>query len=253
MNKYIILITLKILFLVSSAYAEIILSFPSDRIKQGSLVETTLKVDLETAQKFPIQKLKGETVGDVLHFHHISPLIRKNEDGAFYADATVIFAKVPEKNSVVYNSNSGQVTLAWPQIEIINTEADQKLIFADFTIPGKKNVWLLILGSLIVIVLFILAWILGSRWKIKQQLKRKKLDLKQKLISAGSYEEVVSLWQKKSEFLKEFGYLEEPFRDLEKTLFKYQFKPKQTDIEKEEVMKAYRAFTQKTEGGINGI
>ena len=253
MSKYVILFLIKILFVITSAEAEVVLSFSSDKIKQGNLEAAILKVDLETAQQFPIQKLKGETVGDVIYFHNISPLIRKNDDGAFYADATVIFAKVPEKNSLAYDSGNGQVTIVWPQIEIINTQADQKLIFADFTIPGRKNVWLFVLSSLILVFISILGWIFSKQWKTKRLLKKKKQDLKQQLISAASYEEVVTVWQKKSQFLKEFGHLEEAFQDLEKTLFKYQFKPKQTDSEKEEVMKAYRAFTQKTEGGLNGV
>jgi hypothetical protein len=252
-NKYIFLILIKMLFLVSSVEAEVVLSFGRDKIKQGSLEETILKVDMETAQKFSIQKLKGETVGDVLHFHQISPLVKKSEDGAFYAEATVIFAKIPEKNSLVYSSANEQITISWPQIEVITTDSDQRFVFADFTIPGKKDVWLLVLLSLTLVIISILSWTFRKRWKSKQLLKRKKLELREQLLSAGSYEDVVAVWQKKSQFLNEFGHLEEPFRALEKTLFKYQFKPNQSEAEKEEVMKAYRSFTQKTEGGFNGI
>ncbi|MFP5385483.1 MAG: hypothetical protein ACLGHN_05350 [Bacteriovoracia bacterium] len=253
MKKYVFFILFKMLLILSSAYAEVLLSFPDGEVKQGSLEKTVLNVDMKTAQLFNIQKLKGETVEDVLYFHHISPLERKSDDGAFYAEATVIFAKVPESNSLIYKGENGNITISWPEIEVTTTEADQKLIFADFTIPGRKNVWLFVLSALLLLSVGIFTWVFRQRWKTKQLEKKRKQELKEQLFSARSFEDVVFIWQKKHQFLKEFDHLEEPFRHLEQTLFKYQFKPKQSESEKEEVLKAFRSFIQKIEGGFNGV
>ncbi len=77
--------------------------------------------------------------------------------------------------------------------------------------------------------------------------------MKDRVMSAREYHDVVTLWQQKALLLKEFSHLSKPITDLEIVLFKYQFKQSQNETEKAEVMKAYREFINKVQGGFNGI
>lgn len=249
-------IFLILLILISTnvlAAARMEINFSSDKVKQGSLQKSLIKLDETSAQVIELQKLKGQTLGETLYIYSVSPLLRKDGGSTFEAEATVIFVKVPEQNKLGYKTPQTDIEVTWNQVEVIPTEAPQELLFGTFTIPSKMKLltWFLLLSAVVVLVI---AGIKGRKLLLnKKALKIRKLNAKAEILSAKEFSDVVHLWQKKHSLFREFPHIEEPFKDLEKVLYKHQFKPFQTETEKIEVMNAYREFTNRIEGGFNGI
>jgi hypothetical protein len=234
-----------------SAVVEI--QFSTPKFHQGSLQKSIWKVDQATAQKLELQKLKGQTVGGVLYIYSVSPLMRKNGSSDFEADAKVIFVKVPETNFLGHKTTTGEAVLTWNNVEVIPVEAPKELLFGTFEVPSRMKIltWASILVGLI--FLGLIGFKVLKKLKQKKLLKQQKLSLKNDIQSVNEYQEVVRIWQSKHKLLREFPHLETPFKDLETTLFKYQFKPRQTDFEKNEVMTAWKKFIDETRGGFDGI
>lgn len=252
MKIFVLLLTILISSnILAAARMEII--FPADKVKQGSLQKSLVKLDETSAQAIEIQKLRGQTLGETLYIHSVSPLLRKDGGSVFEADATVIFVKVPEQNKITYKTPQTDIEVTWNQVEVVPTEAPQELLFGTFTVPSKTKLmtWFLILITAIVLIV---AGFKGRRhWLNKKAVKTRKLETKAEILSAREFSDVVGIWKKKHILFREFPHIEEPFKDLEKVLYKHQFKPFQTETEKIEVMNAYREFTNRIEGGFNGI
>lgn len=220
-------------------------------IKQGSLVDAVIRLDSNSVQQVELQKLKGVSLGETLYLYQVSPLLRSGD--SFEADAKIIFLKVPEGKYLIHKLGENEVSISWSDVEVLPTEAPVQFLFGKFEIPGKKRV------VEISILLLIFSFMIFGGLKLKRRLKKKKelrkirSGLKDKVMSASEYQEVVSLWQQKVLLTKEFPHLSDHFKELETVLFKYQFKQSQNEIEKMEVMKAYRDFVNKVQGGFNGI
>jgi hypothetical protein len=61
------------------------------------------------------------------------------------------------------------------------------------------------------------------------------------------------MWQNKRKYLEHFPHIDEEFKTLEETLFKYQFKPSITEDEVAKVLTAYSKFKNAVNGSFNGI
>jgi hypothetical protein len=246
-----LLIILFYLIFIAPTYAGIELIFPVSKVKQGSLQEVKLILDEQTAQRVELQKLKGQSLGELIYLHSVSPLLRRK--GRFEADATIVFAKIPSTNEMIYKNSNGDVKISWNFIEVEPTEVPKDLLFLDFDIPKPARVLLWVL--VIFVSGFIGYLILRARrkWIAKREMKLKRQRIREDLYRVSKYNMVVSTWQNKHHLVKEFPHLAEPFSTLELTLFKYQFKQTQTDDEKEEVLKAWHAFLESSKEGFNGI
>lgn len=252
MKRYFLLSLLILLFsTVASAVVE--LQFPSSKIKQGSLESVIMRVDPSTAQSFELQKVRGQTIGETLYVYSVSPLMRKEGGDDFEAEARVVFIKVPETPFLGYKTPAGEIVFSWKDLEVIPTEGAKELIFGEFEIPPRKKV--LLWGGILLVL--IIAGLAGFRiWKVfqkRKQVRLQKLAVKNDISSVNDYQNVVRVWQNKRNFIREFPHLEQPFKNLEQTLFKYQFKQSQTDTEKNEVMSAWKKFVEETRGGFDGI
>lgn len=247
------ILILLLLSTISWASGDLQLQFSQSEIKQGSLGNATLKVSAEVMEKVPLNKLVGKNFAESVYFHKISPFLRKEGSNSFESEVQVIFVKTPESQSVPDNLNGINLVLHWNQVQIIPTNPGEGLIFGNFTIPErfKWMFWLSILIGLLAIGFGV--WGILKKINQKKKLKEIRLKIKNEIMSCSTYHDVVLVWQNKKFYCEKFPHLEDPFKKLEKTLFKYQFKPFQSEMEKDEVIKAYQVFVQEIEEGFRGI
>lgn len=252
MKIIVLLLSLLISFSVLAS-ARVELSFPVEKIKQGSIQSATARISTQNAQGLELQKLKGQTLGEVLYLYSVSPLLRKEGSQDFEAEVSVIFVKVPQANTLTQKTLYGELEVFWDNIEVVPTEAPQELLFGTFEIPSRVRIF-----KIIIILLGVL-FVVGGLWKLQKFLKEKKAiklrkeKIRDEILGAREYEDVVTLWQKKHQYFQEFPHIEDAFHKLETTLNKYQFKRSQAETEKIEVMNAYRKFIEEVKGGFNGI
>jgi hypothetical protein len=229
------------------------LDFQSSEIKQGNIESVIMRLNSEMVQQMELQKLVGSTLGESVYLYSAEPLIRRDSGDTFEAEGKVIFLKIPAARTLTHKVGDKEISLSWSEVNILPTEVPKGFIFGDFTVPARKQVlkWV-ILGLLVLIIMFGVLFY-RKRNSQKQRLRQARLSLKEKIIAVNDYEQVVELWQQKADVLHIFPQLAEPFKHLEKTLFKYQFKASQTALEKDEVMIAYRSFLEESRRGLDGI
>lgn len=226
------------------------LSLSNNYPKQGEIVTARLIIK-ETQGQSSLQGLKGKNFEKTLYLLSLSPFILKN--GNLESEVKIIFLKIPQTTFVRETLNGQDVMISWGDITVSGTEEAESFLLGDFDIPKKKKFFVWIMSGF----LFLLV-VLGTLWitrknKKKKVIRLKKLALKEELVSCHSYEEVVSIWKKKLTYLSVFPQFENNFKNLEQVLFKYQFKPSQTEKEKSEVMEAYKQFRSEIMGGEHGV
>lgn len=249
MIKYIIILLTFSLNLFAAAQMQLDLS--SAVVKQGSLIDVIIRLDGNSVQQVELQKLKGVSLADTIYLYQASSLVRSGDK--FEADGKIIFLKVPESKPIIHKIGTSEISINWSDVEVQPTEAPAKFIFGQFEIPARRRI-IEILAALFALSLIGFGiYKYNEKSKQRKALRLKKAALKDKVISAREYNDVVALWQDKAVLLKEFPHLQEPLKELEEVLFKYQFKQSQNEVEKAEVMTTYRVFMNKIAGGFNGI
>lgn len=251
MNKLLIFILLFSSQLFAAGTMQ--LEFSGQEIRQGALVRAKLFVPPESLN-LPLRKLKGETLGETLYFHQLSPLLKKEGSLNYEAEVQVIFIKVPGNNNFTTQIGDHVFDLRWNSIEVFPVETPDQLIWADFTAPDffEGNlfwVWILLLVLIITSASYY-AW---RKVSARMTEKKRRLKLVSEFRACQNYDDVVNLWKKKRDYIKEFPHLDSYFIPFEEILFRYQFKPSQSENEKNEVLKAYRHLIDQSEGGFNGI
>lgn len=227
------------------------LQFFESEIQQGELVPAKLLMGPDGIQKVQIQKLKGSTLGEMIYLYDVSSFLKKGN--SFEADVKVIFINVPESKSVVHKLAGEELVISFPDITIKPTDAPPSFVYEEFSIPSRPKI---ILWSTILLILLV-GSIYGRKVvhkvKAKKALKIKRATFKNEILAATDYDGVVTIWKKRSDYLKEFPHVEDSFRKLESVLFKYQFKPTQSEVEKKIVIEAYQKFCSDIMGGFNGV
>lgn len=227
--------------------------FTQKAVKQGKIENAILQMDENSVQKVELQQLKGQSLGDVIYLLDVSPLVKKDGGSKFESEAKVIFLKQPEAQVLVHKFSGLDIAVTWSQIEVIPTEATKELIFGQFEIPSRKKIFIWITTLLILIIG------MGFFLKYRRRLQEKKNILirrkkhKAELMEAKEYTQIVHIWMQRDIYLKEFPEIHEAFKKFEATLFKYQFKPYQSEAEKAEVEEAFRSFIGHVQGGLSGV
>lgn len=248
---------IKLLFLMLfslSVFAEIKveMDFSETTFSQGQLVRS--KLQIAPSGQLNLSMFKGQTIGKTVHFYDVGPIIKRENTNTFEADARVIFIKVPEGHQIQETIGTEPVTINWGAIKVLPTQESPQLLFGTFEVPARVRwvAWLIIiLCSSISIGCAV--WIILRKVNKKKLEKRRFLDLKNEILGCRNYEDVVALWKRKHILMKEFPHVREPFLAMEETLNKHQFKPRQSEAEKIEVVESYRKFTRSVEGGFLGI
>lgn len=249
-----ILITILITFTLSVLGAPIVqMDFEAPILKQGKIERATLTLSKDAAQSIELQQIKGISIEETLYLYQIGPLVMTEGSNELSAEAQVIFLKVPETHSVKYKTGGSDIVFQWNNVEVRPTEASSQLIFSQFDIPSRPQILIWFLGTLLILIMW-LAWFKYSKQiKYKKGLRQRKLKLRNELFEATDYQQIVRIWMNRDDYLKTFPEIVDHFKSFEKTLFKYQFKPVQTDSEKSEVCSAYQSFITNIRGGLSGI
>ena len=240
-------------FSVFSA-SDLKLVFNLPQIKQGELVNATLLVPMSQMQDLNVSKFENQSLAETIYFMRVSPVVKKEGREDLEAEVKIIFTKVPEANGLSGKINDSDIRISWNKLEVEATEGAQELLFGSFEIPEKSKLLLwIIIGLVVAILLFVVVVILIKKQKQKRAHKdqiKKRMD---ELLGCREYDEVVKIWQQRQIYFSHFPHIVDPFKKLEKELYKHQFKPKQTEQEKIEIMDAYRTFKRSIEGGFIGI
>lgn len=251
---------IKYLFLIFSLLSfeafgapKVTIKFNTSKIKQGSVVDAVLGLNSETTQKIQYNQLKGQTLGGSFYIHQAKPLMTKGSWDTLESDAKIIVVKIPENKPLIHKLGEDSIEVTWTDVEFVPTEVPKDFIFGTFEVPSRMDVikWLLIVSGFVLTVGLI--FYVYQKLKNRSHIKQRRKALKTELFSATEYDQVVELWKKRDVFIKEFPFIEEQFRKLETVLYKYQFKPKQTEAEKSEVMRSYKLFVTDIQGGFRGI
>ncbi len=235
------------------ADANIKLQIDQSSFKAGEIVSAQLSLDASSAQSFPLQSMKGQVLGGTLYFQSISPLIHRENQASYGADAEIIFIKKPDTQNLNVTIGDTPAVITWNSVEVVPVEIPPKFIFMNFEIPepSKLVLWLAIFLGF--------AFIFWGIWKLKINLDKKKTvrdfrkKLKEEILSCRNYNELVQFWQKKRTYTQTFPEIESPLEKLEVVLFKFQFKPVQSESEQSQAMDAYREFRKDVEGTLSGI
>lgn len=229
------------------------INFAETKVKQGSLTDATVSIAADQLSSFELQKLKGQTLAKTLYFYQLSPWINQQAEGRLQAQVKVIFVVVPTSTELHDKLETVDLDIHLSPVQVEPTEAAEKLLFGTFTVPKPVEVLRWILIALGILLIGGIGWLIYKKFKLKADLRNQKRKTRDEIISAQTYEDVVSLWKKKHFYQQQFPHVADPFRDLETILFKYQFKPYQSEAEKDEVVQAYRKFVQNCQGGFHGI
>lgn len=232
---------------------EIGLEFTVPEVKQGSIVSALIKLDVSSAHEFPLQKLKSKTFAETIYVYDVGTPIRKEGKPYFESDAKIIFFKVPDSNPLSYNEEGINYKVFWNKIKIIPTEAEQSFLYGAFSVPNRFEPfkWLLLIVG--VSLSSAAGFWVFKKIRIKSDGKKKLSEVKVKLLSATSYEEIVEVWMNRQTYLNTFPLIDEPFRKFEEKLFKVQFKPIQSEYEKSHVIESYKVFLNSIKGPLDGI
>ncbi len=246
---YILILFPNICFSSGEIHFELI----GDTVIQGSLIKTKFKFQQTLGDGFQIGNLEGVTLDDTVYINELLPVNGDPDGNIINGEASIIFIKVPVKSNIEHKMGSFQINASWTEIEFIPTDTPKELLFGEFNVPDSKRLILWVLLGAGILVFFGVILIFWKKWKKLKFKKIKKINLKNSLLSPNSYDEVVQIWEMKHDILKVFPFLEDEFKKLEKVLFKYQFKPKRTNSEEDEVLVEYRKFIDSIKGGFDGI
>jgi hypothetical protein len=228
------------------AAPEIIIHHKESQVQQGHISDAVLELTANAVQSVDLQKLKNKNLSETLYIQGLSPLVRR--DNTFAADAKVIFLKVPDAKTLTTEN----ITIKW-NVQVIPTEPSKDFLFGDFSAPARSKLMIWPGAILLIVSIAFSCFKVKQKWNQKQLHKSKLKNLRNQIFNANSYDEIVGVWNKKQAFLIAFPFLKDSFKELETVLFKHQFKPRQTQSEKDEVIDAYKTFLSKIEGGFNGI
>jgi hypothetical protein len=222
----------------------------SSQLKQGEITTARLLVKESQGQSV-LSGLNGKNLGQTLYLLSLTPFVGKQ--GLLESEAKIIFLKVPQSNSVTEIMNGEEIIVVWNNLTITPTETSKSFLLGDFEIPEVKEL-LPYLAAILVMSIGVAAFFWYRRRTNKRKLMAKKRQiLKEELLNCLSYDDVVSMWKQKRKYLQEFQQLDPHFKDLEVTLFKFQFKPQRSETELHQVIEAYQKFKSDIAGVLNGI
>jgi hypothetical protein len=242
----VIRLTLFFLLISFSSWADIALdlTFSEDTIQQGRLTLAKLNYVSTSTDEIDIKSLEGQTHQQTLYIHEIDLIVKT---------AQVVFAKVPKDPVILTSLNGIPVRITWNKTKILPTTSQPGFVFGDFEIPTPARIlaWVLALAILVTGLVFGIKFL--KSWRLRQKLRSEKAKIMAETLACQDYDEVVLLWRRKLNLVQIFPELQGPFGRLEQVLYRYQFKPLQTEHEKKEVMRAYDRFKVEIEGEQNGI
>ena len=240
-----------VLLLILQTFAwsatEMRLQLNATEVKQGAIVEGKLLVEKAAPA------LQGKSLGDQIYFYEVAPLVIRQGVDHLESAVKVIFTAVPGSSVISGKIDESEINVHIGSIKVLPTTANEKFIFGDFSIPEAPR-WLAYgLGLMGVLLLGFGGYVLWKKQERKSALREKKRLMKAELLGAKNFQDLVDIWKRRQTYFEHFPHMVLPFESFEKTLYKYQFKQHQTEVEQLEAMRAYKDFVRTIEGGFNGI
>lgn len=242
------------IFCFSSALlAKIELISPEETINQGAIIKGALRFQGDDLTKVNRLKLSDLLFEKTLYISSSGSAVRNSNSDYLDVPVTFSFVNVPQSPVLGQKIGEEEIQIDVSDIRVNPSEASPQLILADFEIPIQKEWMVYIL--LVVIALVLLA--AGIRFYLylrhKREGKKRLLEMKDKVVQASSYEEISSVWQNRHHLLRLYPHVETAFRDFEGVYFKYAFKPSRSEDEIKTIKQAYSVFSEKLQGGNNGV
>ncbi len=251
---------MKFLFVFLTIFPQIVLSsskihfdVSEKKIYQGSLVKAKFKLNLGESENIQAKNIEGESLENTIYVNQLLAINGNPERTIINGEASIIFLKVPEKDTLVQKVKEEEVEVTWSQIEIVPTETPENLLFGEFNISSHRNILIWIVVGLGITLTIYVAFHIWRKQRNSKLMKNEKIKIKNYLISPSNYDDVVDVWKKKYDILKIFPQIEPEFKLLEVILFKHQFKKTRNKIDEDEVFLAYRKFIDSIRGGLDGI
>lgn len=238
---------LSLLFISINLEAKILLSIkPLQReVIQGDLVSARIEV-ADNSQNIDLLSLENKTISNSIYFFEI-----KKESSGY--GAKLVIANVPKENTVTDKLGAEDIVIDLSGIQLVPTEKPKSFIYDDFKIPTYLN-WVLIIGITLALVLVTGGVIVFIQKLKKDSNKKKKITkIKEEVLSAKTYDEVVKVWTMKHEILQLFPNIDVEFKGLEQVLYAFLFKPSQSQDEKRIAEKAFQDFIVKIKGKLDGV
>jgi hypothetical protein len=245
-------IVIFLVFISLSAWSKVgmILVPDSASVKQGEIARARLLIQA-TDGTSSLGGMTSKNMDEVLYLYHVGPFMMKQ--GVLESEVKIIFSKVPTSNQVTEIIQGEQVTISWNDLKVIPTQQSEGFQFGSFEIPQTVKWIPWAIGLLIVSTLLLIIAKFNRRLNQKKRLKDLQSKMKEELLGADGYEGIVRIWEKKRIYLQQFPALEENFRTLEQTLFKFQFKPQRNEFEMAAIKTSYESFKRDISGVLNGI
>lgn len=243
-----------VLFVLLSTYVhaavQVDLYLDKNEVKQGSIETARIVMNVDGAQRVPWQKLKGETLGESLYLYDVSPIVRKQ--GEFEAEAKIIFSAVPQANILKHKVADQEILIDLKDTKVIPVDSKQ-FVYDQFDIPFRTKI-VNVLPWVALILLIGVGTLYGvRRFQQQSKSKRRRKALRDEIISAQNYDEVIALWYRRDVFQKEFPEIQDSFKEFERGIYQVIFRPTLSDAEKKDVFNSYQSFVGKVSEVLNGI
>lgn len=162
----------------------------------------------------------------------------------------MVFVKPLTTNTIKLNDVD---YLIWNPVEIVKVDESANIQLFDQSFELKSYLgWVYLIGFLICVIIFL--WVYFVRLRHAWAKKKARKHLKTQLFMASQdIHGITQVWKGKNIFLEAFPFIEEEFNKFEVTFYLHAFKPKVTEEEKNEMLKAYDQMLDRIRGGDFGV
>jgi hypothetical protein len=244
-----LLMILVFISLKSFAVEEVKIIAQGNSLTQGQIADVMMGIENTSGLIADIEEMKGKKIEDTIYILDIKDGIQEKDLLTY--KAKIIFIKSPTQNSVRTTINGKEVQFSWDNISVIAAGETKGFLWGEYQLDSKDHLLIVIL--VFIFLATILVFYLMRRRK-NHALKISELkNIKITIDSVKNYEDIISLWNNRDRLLACFPLIEADFRELEKDLFKYIFKPSQSPAEREDAYNSFKKFRNKFKEGAHGV
>lgn len=228
--------------IVAFSKVNVELIFKDSQVVQGAITNAEIRLmgEPEEIKKILLEK---KTFAETFYIYQRKDNLVK-----------VIFYNEPKAEVITDKQEDVEIDFNLKNFSFKSIQPSDQMIFESFSLDQESK--LLYFIFLALSILGVLYFPL-KRWQAKKQLvKEKKLylsNLREKILRAKSFDDIIFVCKEKEKFFFEFPQIKEQFLKFELILNKHQFKPEVSEVEKVEIMEAFRKFQRNIEVFLNGV
>jgi len=236
--------------LPAGAAIQLKLVLPTDTLSVGETQKGKILVS-EVSDLSQLPNLAGLIFEDTLYLLDMGPIV--NTSSEISSEVVIVFSKAPKRMLL-----DGKIDDKLIQLELSSSlKITQDKVVEDFIIldsgysyQKSKRWYLIVITALLVLVG---SFLFFRRKKTNNKEKLIKKRLKENILSAVEYEDIVAVWYERDQILKYFPDFQTDYKEFEKVLYKYQFAPHLKKEDKDSVIVAYQTFLNVIKGGLDGV